>query len=122
MEDLTHVRFTNLDKMMYPELKLSKKDVIEYYIRIAPRILPFLRNRVLVRTRYPNGIQVDGFYEKDAPPGTPEWVRTFVKYSKSVDRDTSYVVRDDLDALLWLANLASLELHMPLSRVSCRAH
>ena len=118
MEDLTRVRFTNLDKLMYPELKLSKKDVIAYYIRVAPRILPFLRDRALVRTRYPDGVQLDGFYEKDAPPGTPDWVRTHVKYSKSVDRDTSYVVCDDLDTLLWLANLASLELHMPLSKVA----
>ena len=118
MEDLTRVRFTNLEKLMYPELKLSKKDVIAYYIRVAPRILPFLRDRALVRTRYPDGVQLDGFYEKDAPPGTPDWVRTHVKYSKSVDRDTSYVVCDDLDTLLWLANLASLELHMPLSKVA----
>jgi bifunctional non-homologous end joining protein LigD len=118
MEDLTRVRFTNLDKLMYPELKLSKKDVIEYYIRVAPRILPFLRDRALVRTRYPDGIQVEGFYEKDAPPGTPGWVRTFVKYSKSAERDTHYVVCDDMDTLLWLANLASLELHMPLFRVT----
>jgi bifunctional non-homologous end joining protein LigD len=118
MEELTRVRFTNLDKLMYPELRLSKKDVIEYYIRVAPRILPFLRERALVRNRYPDGVQAEGFYEKDAPPGTPDWVRTHVKYSKSAERDTSYVVCDDLDTLLWLANLASLELHMPLSRVT----
>lgn len=118
MEDLTRVRFTNLEKLMYPQLRLSKKDVIEYYIRVAPRVLPFLRDRALVRTRYPDGVQVEGFYEKDAPPGTPGWVRTHLKYSKSVDGDTSYVVCDDLDTLLWLANLASLELHMPLSRVT----
>jgi bifunctional non-homologous end joining protein LigD len=118
VKDLTCVRFTNLDKPMYLELRLSKKDVIEYYIRIAPCILPFLHDRALVRTRYPDGIQVEGFYEKDAPPGTPGWVRTHVKYSKSADRDTSYVVCDDLDTLLWLANLASLELHVPLSKVT----
>jgi bifunctional non-homologous end joining protein LigD len=118
MEDLTRVRFTNLDKLMYPELGLSKKDVIEYYIRVAPRILPFLRDRALVRARYPDGVQAKGFYEKDAPPGTPDWVRTHVKQSKSADRDTRYVVCDDLDTLLWLANLASLELHMPLSRIT----
>ena len=58
MKDLTRVRFTNRDKMMYPELKLSKKDVIEYYIRIAHRILPFLKDSALVRTRYPDGIRV----------------------------------------------------------------
>ncbi len=117
MEDLTRLRFTNLETLMYPQLRLSKKDVIEYYIRVAPRILPFLQDRALVRTRYPDGVQAEGFYEKDAPHGTPNWVRTHVKYSKSVDRDTRYVVCDDLDTLLWLANLASLELHMPLSKV-----
>jgi len=117
MERLTRARLTNLDKVLYSELGLTKARVIEYYVRVAPRMLPLLADRALVRTRYPDGVGGEGFYEKDAPKGTPEWVRTFTKFSESVGRDTSYVVCGDLDTLVWLANLAALELHIPLSRV-----
>jgi bifunctional non-homologous end joining protein LigD len=117
MEQLTRARFTNLDKPMYPELELLKKDIIEYYIRVAARMLDFLHGRALVRTRYPDGIHGEGFYEKDAPYGTPEWVEIFSKYSRSSDRETDYVVCNDVDTLLWLANLAAIELHIPLSRI-----
>ena len=117
MERLTRARFTNLDKLMYPEIGLTKKDVIDYYIRVAPKILDFLKGRALVRTRFPDGIHGESFYEKDAPGGKPDWVETFTKYSSSSERDTEYVVCNDLDTLLWLANLAAIELHMPLSRI-----
>jgi bifunctional non-homologous end joining protein LigD len=117
MERLTKARLTNLDKVIYPQLGLTKAQVIEYYVRVAPRMLPFLVDRALVRTRYPDGIDGEGFYEKDAPKGAPDWVRTYTKFSESVQRDTDYVVCGDLDTLVWLANLVALELHMPLSRV-----
>lgn len=117
MEKLTRVRFTNLDKVMYPELRLTKADLIQYYIKVAPKLLPFLEDRALVRTRYPDGIQEENFYEKDAPKGTPDWVQTFKKYSKSVEKETEYVVCNDLDTLIWLGNLAAIELHIPLSRI-----
>ena len=117
MEGLTRVKFSNLDKTLYPELQLSKADIIEYYIKAAPRMLPYLRDRTLVRTRYPDGIRGEGFYEKDKPGGAPDWVQTYTKYSASVDKDTEYVVCNDLDTLIWLANLAALELHIPLSRI-----
>ena len=117
MERLTKARLTNLDKVIYPQLGLTKAQVVEYYVRVAPRMLPFLVDRALVRTRYPDGIDGEGFYEKDAPKGTPDWVRTYTKFSESVQRDTDYVVCGDLDTLVWLANLVALELHMPLSRV-----
>ena len=118
MEKLTRVHFSNLNKVLYPELALRKADIIQYYVKVAPRILPFLKDRALVRTRYPNGIDGENFYEKDVPKGTPDWVQTFIKYSQSVDRDTEYVVCNDLDTLIWLANLAALELHAPLSRIT----
>lgn len=111
------MKLTNLDKFLYPELTLSKADIIEYYIKAAPRMLPYLRDRALVRTRYPDGITGENFYEKDAPKGTPEWVKTFTKHSPSAGKDTSYVVCNDLDTLIWLANLAALELHIPLSTI-----
>jgi bifunctional non-homologous end joining protein LigD len=116
-EKLTKVEFTNLDKILYPELKITKKQVIEYYIRIAPKMLGLLVDRPLVLTRYPNGVEEKGFYEKDAPSGTPNWVKTFRNYSKSAKRELNYIVCDNLDTLVWLANLAALEIHMTLSKI-----
>lgn len=117
MEKLTKVNFTNLDKILYPELELSKSDVIQYYIKQAPNMLPFLEDRALVRNRYPDGIHGESFYERDAPLGRPDWLETFEKYSKTSDRETEYILCNDLDSLLYLANLGSIELHIPLSRV-----
>lgn len=118
MQSLTRVKLTNLDKILYPELMLSKVDIIKYYINVAPWMLPYLKGRALVRTRYPDGVNGKSFYEKDIPKGTPEWVKTFTKYSPSAGKDTSYVVCNDLDTLIWLANLAALELHIPLSTIN----
>jgi bifunctional non-homologous end joining protein LigD len=113
---LTKVEFTNLDKILYPELGITKAQVIEYYVRIAPKMLDLLEKRPLVMTRYPDGVDKEGFYEKDAPMGTPSWVETFRRYAESSQRDINYVVCDSLDTLIWLANLAALEIHMTLSR------
>ena len=116
MEKLTKVNFTNLDKILYPDLGIKKAQVIEYYIKIAPKMLSFLTDRLLVITRFPDGIAHEGFYEKDAPKGTPSWVETDRRYSKSAKRNLDYIVCNSLDTLLWLANLAALELHMHLSK------
>jgi bifunctional non-homologous end joining protein LigD len=115
-EKLTKVEFTNLDKILYPDLKITKGQIIEYYIKIAPKMLDILANRPIVLTRFPNGISKEGFYEKDAPQGTPSWVKTFRKYSETAEREINYVVCNDLDTLIWLANLAALEIHMTLSQ------
>lgn len=115
-ERLTKVEFSNLDKILYPELRITKAQVIEYYIKIAPKMLDLLAGRPTVMTRFPDGIDKEGFYEKDAPQGTPQWVKTFKKYSETAEREINYVLCDDLDTLLWLANLASLEIHMTLSK------
>ena len=117
MERLTRAKLSNLDKVLYPELTLSKADIVEYYIEAAPWMLPVLRDRAVVMTRYPNGINSEGFYEKDTPQGTPKWVKTFTKFSASVGRNTDYVVCNNLDTLIWLANLAAIELHIPLSTI-----
>ena len=119
-EKLTKVEFTNLDKILFPHLKLTKAQVIEYYIKIAPRMLRFLANRPLVLTRYPNGVDKEGFYEKDAPEGMPAWVKTARIYSETAQRDVNYILCNDLDTLIWLANLAAIEIHMPLSTVESR--
>jgi bifunctional non-homologous end joining protein LigD len=117
MEELTKVNFSNLGKVMYPGIEATKGDVIEYYIRIAPLIIPHLAHRSLVLNRFPDGVDSEGFYEKDSPAGKPEWVKTWSRYSKSADREISYVVCEDLDTLIWLANMAALEIHIPLSRI-----
>jgi bifunctional non-homologous end joining protein LigD len=115
VSDLTRVNLTNLNREMYPALHVTKKEVITYYIRMAPRMLPFLRNRPLTMHRYPSGVGGEDFYEKDAPQGTPEYVELFTRYSETADREVHFVLCNNLDTLIWLANLASLELHVTLS-------
>jgi bifunctional non-homologous end joining protein LigD len=112
---LTKVEFTNLEKVFYPEIEVTKAQVIEYYIRVAPKILGVLFNRPLTLTRFPDGVHKKGFYEKDIPLGAPTWVETFKRYSESAQRELSYIVCNQLDTLIWMANLASLEIHMCLS-------
>jgi bifunctional non-homologous end joining protein LigD len=119
-EKLTKVEFTNLDKTLFPKLQISKAQVIEYYIKTAPKMLAILANRPLVLTRFPNGIDKEGFYEKGAPQGTPPWVRTVKIYSETAKRDVNYILCNDLDTLIWLANLAAIEIHMPLSKTDSR--
>jgi len=115
---LTKVEFTNLGKVLYPELRITKGQVIEYYIRIAPRMLELLAMRPAVLTRFPDGVDKQGFYEKDVPVGTPSWVRTFKRYSETAKRDLHYIICVDIDTLIWLANLAALEIHVTLSGIN----
>ncbi len=115
LSDLTRVHLTNLDKVMYPVVSVTKQDVITYYIRMAPRILPFLHNRPLTMHRFPGGVGGEAFYEKDAPQGTPDYVEIFTHPDRTADREVRYVLCNNLDTLIWLANLASLELHATLS-------
>jgi bifunctional non-homologous end joining protein LigD len=114
---MTKVGFTNLDKILYPKVKITKAKVIEYYIRMAPNMLHMLAERPAILTRYPNGVDQEGFYEKDAPAGMPDWVETFRRYSETAKRNINYIVCKDLDTLIWLANLAALEIHITLSTV-----
>ena len=115
-DKLTRVEFTNLNKVLFPDRGVTKAQVIEYYIKIAPRMLGLLADRPLSLTRFPDGVDKKGFYEKDIPMGTPPWVKTFRRYSETAKREIHYIVCNDLDTLLWLANLAALEIHMTLSR------
>jgi len=122
LKKLTKVHLSNLDKTLYPQAAVTKGMVVEYYIRLAPKILPVIRNRPLVLTRYPDGVK-DGelgkssFFEKNAPKGTPEWVQVHPIYSSTSKRDVNYVVCNDLDTLIWLANLAALEIHMSFAQL-----
>ncbi len=114
------VALTNLQKVLYPEVGFAKAQVVDYYTRIAPVLLPHLADRALTRKRYPDGVEGQVFFEKNAPRGTPEWVRTerLPSPGSSKGRETiDYVVVDDLATLVWTANLASLELHTHMWRV-----
>jgi bifunctional non-homologous end joining protein LigD len=106
---------SNLDKVLYPAVGFTKAEVIDYYTRIAPVLLPHLRGRALTRVRFPDGVEGPSFFEKNAPTHTPEWVRTVTLPApgSTKDRDVvRYIVVDDLATLVWLANLAALELHV----------
>ena len=119
-EKLTKVSFSNLDKVLFPKPKITKSQIIEYYIKVAPRILDVVKDRPIVLTRYPNGIHEKGFYEKDKPEGTPNWVKTATFYAHNSKRNVNYILVNDLDTLIWLANLAAIEIHMPLGRADER--
>jgi bifunctional non-homologous end joining protein LigD len=119
-EKLTKVNFTNLEKILFSKKEIKKAQVIEYYIKIAPKMLGFLVNRPLVITRFPDGIDQPGFYGKDAPQGTPSWIETVKIYSETSKRDVNYVLCNDLDTLIWLANIAAIEIHTPFSTVNSR--
>jgi bifunctional non-homologous end joining protein LigD len=109
---------SNLDKVLYPAAHFTKRQVIDYYIRAAKFILPHLKNRPVTLKRFPNGVRGDFFYEKDAPKFTPDWVRTVAVPRRTGSQgDINYVVIDDLPTLVWLANLANLEIHPFLHRV-----
>ncbi|MEU1758521.1 non-homologous end-joining DNA ligase [Micromonospora sp. NPDC005257] len=107
---------SNLDKVLFPKAGFTKGEVIDYYTRIAPVLLPHLRDRALTRIRFPNGVDGGSFFEKNAPAATPAWVRTenLPAPGSTKGRETiDYVVCDELPTLVWLANLAALELHTP---------
>ncbi|SDZ38760.1 bifunctional non-homologous end joining protein LigD [Micromonospora pattaloongensis] len=114
------LELSNLEKVLYPAEGFTKGEVIDYYSRIAPTLLPHIRDRALTRIRFPNGVDGQSFFEKNAPQNTPDWVRRerlpapgSTKEREAVD----YVVADDLPTLVWLANLAALELHTPQWRI-----
>jgi bifunctional non-homologous end joining protein LigD len=101
---------SNLEKVLYPSTGFTKGEVVDYYVRVAEPLLAHIRDRPLTRKRWPDGVGSEPFFEKNAPRGTPDWVRTaLVEHGEGV----SYVVVDDLATLVWVANLAALELHVP---------
>jgi len=110
------LKLSNLDKVLYPETGFTKGEVIDYYAAIAPVLLPHLEGRALTVTRWPDGVDAKSFFQKQSPAHRPDWVRTATlpAGSKKID----YTVADDLPTLVWLANLASIELHTPLARAA----
>ncbi len=117
------LRISNLAKVLYPRTGTTKGEVLDYYARIAPTMLPHLRDRAVTRIRWPHGVEGTSFFEKNAPAGTPSWVRTVTvpttgSRGESRHGDTLVLpVVDDLATLTWLANLAALELHVHQWRI-----
>src|SRR5213083_2940434 len=107
---------SNLNKVLYPKASFTKGQVIDYYIRIAPVLLPHLKDRPLTMKRYPNGVEGEFFYEKNCPSHRPKWVKTAKVWSESNKRMMNYCLAQDLPTLVWAANLADLELHTSLAR------
>jgi bifunctional non-homologous end joining protein LigD len=110
------IKLSNLDKVLYPKAGFTKGQVIDYYIRVAPVLLPHLSGRPLTLKRYPEGVDGMHFYEKNCPSYRPEWMKTAKIWSPGNNKFMYYCVVEDVASLVWLANLADLELHVSLSR------
>jgi bifunctional non-homologous end joining protein LigD len=110
------VRLTNLKKVFWPD-GYTKGDLIGYYEAVAPLLLPYLRDRPVVLTRYPDGIEGKSFFQKDAPVYVPDWVRTEAIHSDDTERDIRYFVIDDIESLRYVANLGTIPLHVWSARV-----
>jgi bifunctional non-homologous end joining protein LigD len=113
--DGKHLSLTNLDKVLYPATGFTKGQVIDYYARIAPVLLPHLRGRPLTLKRYPEGVDKEYFFEKNATKHRPDWVKTAPIWSEGNQRNVNYILVNDLPTLVWIANLAAIELHPSLS-------
>jgi bifunctional non-homologous end joining protein LigD len=121
--DGRELTLSNLDKVLYPRYGFTKGEVIDYYTRIAPAMLPHVAGRPATRKRYPDGVEGPSFFEKNAPSHTPAWVRTEELPTPGSSRgheSLKFVVIDDLPTLVWSANLAALELHVPQWKVGPR--
>ena len=112
------VKFSNLDKVFWPDEKYTKGDLIEYYRSMAPWLLPYLKDRPVVLTRYPDGINGKSFYQKDAPSFVPEWIQTIPIWSEDTQRDINYFVCNDVESLVYLVNLGTIPLHIWMSRIT----
>ena len=110
-----HLSLTNLDKVLYPAAGFTKGQVIDYYARIAPALLPHLAGRPLTLKRYPEGVDKEYFFEKNATKHRPDWVKTAPIWSEGNQRNVNYILANDLPTLVWIANLAGIELHPSLS-------
>jgi bifunctional non-homologous end joining protein LigD len=110
------LKLSNLDKILYPASGTTKAEVIDYYVRIAPVLMTHLKNRPLTLKRYPNGVAGEFFYEKQCPAFRPSWMKT-CHSSHNKDHPVHYCVANSTAALVWIANLASIELHTMLSDI-----
>src|SRR3954468_21906093 len=111
------VKCTRLSKILYPHSRTTKAEIIDYYVRVAPFILPHLADRPVTLKRYPDGVMGEAFWEKDAPSFTPEWVRRYPVPRHAGGPDIQYILVENTATLAWLANAATLELHPFLHQV-----
>ena len=109
------LKLTNLEKVLYPAAGFTKGQVIDYYARIAPVVVPHLAGKPLTLKRYPSGVDHEFFFEKNATKHRPDWVQTAPIWSEGNQREISYILANDLATIVWLANLAAIELHPSLS-------
>ena len=109
------LKLSNFEKVLYPAAGFTKGQVIDYYVRIAPVLVPHLAGRPLTMKRYPEGVDQEFFFEKNAPMHRPDWVKTAPIWSGSNRRTIHFLLANDLATLVWIANLASIELHPSLS-------
>ena len=105
----------NLEKDLYPSYGFTKAHILEYYSRMAPFILPHLKDRALTLKRYPEGVEKDFFFEKRCPSHRPAWVKT-AEINRKKEEPITFCLINDLETLIWVENLASLELHVPQAR------
>jgi len=110
-----HLTLSNLEKVLYPEAGFTKAQLIDYYVRIAPVLLPHLRGRPLTMKRYPEGVEGELFYQKNCPTHRPAWVTTARVWSEGNNRWMDYCLVQEVATLVWAANLADIELHTSLS-------
>ncbi|MDD2282451.1 MAG: non-homologous end-joining DNA ligase [Eubacteriales bacterium] len=110
------VRISNPDKVFWPQTGTTKGQMLEYYIKISPWLLPCLKGRLISLQRFPHGVRGRGFYQKNCPDNAPEWVKTYSLQGKS-GKETRYVLIEDLPTLIWLVNLGVIEFHPWLSSV-----
>jgi DNA ligase D len=106
-----HAELTHLDKIYWPDDQITKGDLLEYYSKIAPYILPYLKNRPLSLRRQPNGIDEPGFFQKDAGDHVPDWIKTVEIHAESTGKMVNYFVCNDLESLLYIANLGCIEMN-----------
>ena len=109
------LKLSNLDKVLYPATGFTKGQVIDYYARIGPVLVPHLEGRPLTLKRYPNGVDSQYFFEKNATAHRPDWVKTAPIWSEGNQRTVNYILANDLSTVVWMANLAAIELHPSLS-------
>jgi bifunctional non-homologous end joining protein LigD len=112
------VSLTNVDKVFWPVEGFTKGDLIAYYEGISEWLLPYLKDRPVVLTRYPDGIDGKSFFQKDAPVYAPDWIRLETMWSEHAEREIRYFVLDDLESLLYVANMGTIPLHVWSSRIA----
>jgi bifunctional non-homologous end joining protein LigD len=110
------INFSNLKKVYWPAEKYTKGDLIEYYRAVSKWLLPYLANRPIVLTRFPDGIDGKSFYQKDAPVFVPDWIPTIPIWSEDTQREIRFFICDSEEALLYIANMGSIPIHMWASR------